>query len=81
MKEVIIDLKKRIEANYEALVNEYGENCELATSIVEMINIFLAIDAPDEQIKNYLKKVDSAIKIIEEKLEKVEKRKQVSYPL
>ncbi len=81
MKEVIIDLKQRIEENFQALHNEHGEKCQLATSILEMINLFLSIDASDEQIQIYLTKVDSAIKLLEEKLKKIEKRKKVAYPL
>ena len=43
---------------------------------LDMIDLLLSVDALDEKIKSYLKNTDSSIRIIEEKLDRVEKRKK-----
>jgi len=75
MKNKIIKLKQRIEDNYQELYTEYGDNCQLIKPTLEMIDLLLSVNASEEIIKDYLQKVSSAINIIEEKLESVEKRK------
>ncbi len=68
----IKNLKLRIEISYKKLDKEYGDNCQLALPTLEIINILLTAHASDDKIKKYLKSIDSAIVIIEEKLATVE---------
>lgn len=76
MQKTIINLKQRIKDNKQALLDEYGDNCELAIPTLEMIDLLLSVNASNEKIKSYLQSVDTAIKIIEEKLKRVEKKKR-----
>ena len=76
MKNKIINLKQRIEDNHKALYDEYGDNCQLIKPTLEMIDLLLSVNASDEIIKEYLDKISNTIKIIEEKLERVEKKKK-----
>lgn len=75
MKNKIKKLKQRIEDNYKELYDEYGDNCQLIKPILEIIDLLLAVNAPDDKIKEYLQNVDSAVILIEEKLKRVEKIK------
>jgi len=76
MKNVIENLKLRIEDNQKALYQQHGDNCNLIKPILETINLPLSANAPDEQIKSYLQGVNSSIEIIKEKLERIEKKEK-----
>ncbi|MCD4757876.1 MAG: hypothetical protein K8R39_06360 [Arcobacteraceae bacterium] len=76
MKNKIKNLKQRIKDNYQELYDEYSDNCKLIKPTLEMIDLLLSVNASDEIIKEYLDKVSNAIKIVEEKLERVEKKKK-----
>lgn len=75
MKNKIITLKQRIEDNYQELHDEYGDSCQLVNPTLDMIDLLLSVDAPDDKIKFYLQNVKSSIQIIEEKIERVERNK------
>jgi hypothetical protein len=75
LKQTIINLKQRIENNYQELHDEYGDNCQLVIPILEIIDLLLSVNAPEDNIKSYLQSVNSSIQIIEEKLERVERNK------
>lgn len=74
MQNKIKNIKQRIEDNYQELYYEYGEDCQLANPILEMIDLLLSVNAPDDKIKLYLRNINSSIIIIEEKLQRVEKK-------
>ena len=76
MQQTIINLKERIDNNKQALYDEYGEKCQLIEPIENIIDLLLSINATDDIIKSYLKNVNNAIQIIEEKLEYVERKKR-----
>ncbi|MGB6328395.1 MAG: hypothetical protein WBF48_05675 [Halarcobacter sp.] len=75
MQQTIINLKQRIEDNYQELHDEYGDSCQLVNPTLDMIDLLLSVDASDDKIKSYLQNVKSSIQIIEEKLERVERNK------
>jgi len=74
IKDKIKNLKQRIEDNYEKLQKNYGNNCQMALPILEIIDTLLEANATDDRIKYYLDSLESAIVIIEEKLAKVEQK-------
>jgi len=76
MKNKIKDLKQRIEDNYQELHDTYGDSCQLVNPTLDMIDLLLSVDAPDDKIKLYLQNVNSSIQIIEEKLERIERKKR-----
>ena len=76
MKNKIKNLKQRIENNRQELHDEYGDSCQLVQPTLDMIDLLLSVNAPDDKIKLYLQNVNSSIRIIEEKLERVEKKKK-----
>jgi len=54
---------------------DYKDICDLLNPIVEMIDLLLSKNVSNDKIKSCLKKVNGSMKIIEEKLSIVEKRK------
>ena len=72
MQNKIKNLKYRINKNHSKLIEKYGEKCELAVPIINMIDILLKVDASDETINTYLNDIDSSLIIIEEKIKSVE---------
>lgn len=76
MQQTIIKLKERIDKNKQALYKKYGEKCQLIEPIEDIIDLLLSINATDDIIKSYLKNVNNAIQIIEEKLDSVERKKR-----
>lgn len=76
MQQTIINLKERIDKNKKVLYEEYGDKCQLIEPIENIIDLLLSINATDDIIKSYLKNVNNAIQIIEEKLEYVERKKR-----
>lgn len=75
MQNKIKNLKQRIEDNHKELYYEYGDSCQLLKPTLEMIDLLLSVNAPNDKIKSYLEGVGSSITIIEEKLQRVEKIK------
>ena len=65
-------LKYRIETNYSKLIDKYGDKCELAIPVINMIDILIKIDASNESVQEYLCSIESSLLIIEEKLQSVE---------
>ena len=76
MKNKIKNLKQRIEDNHQELHDTYGDSCQLVNPTLDMIDLLLSVDAPDDKIKLYLQNVNSSIQIIEEKLERIERKKR-----
>ena len=76
MQQTIINLKERIDKNKKVLYEEYGDKCQLIEPIENIIDLLLSINATDDIIKSYLKNVNNAIQIIEEKLEYVERKQR-----
>jgi len=74
MMNIIKSLKQRMEKNYQVLQDE--DIRDLTKPILETINLLLSANAPDNQIKSYLQGVNSSIEIIEEKLERIEKKEK-----
>ena len=72
MQNKIKDLKYRINKNHSKLIAKYGDNCELAVPILNMIDILIKIDASDQVITTYLNDIESSLVIIEEKLCSIE---------
>ena len=72
MQNKIRNLKQRIDKNYSKLIMKYGDSCQLAIPIIEMIDILIEMKASDETITIYLKNIESSLIIIEEKLHNVE---------
>jgi len=77
MKNVIKNLKQRIEENKKALYEKNGDNCTLIKPILEAINLLLSANSSDNQIKSYLQSVNGSIEIIEEKLKRIDKNKLI----
>ena len=75
MQDKIIKLKQKIEENQEALYEKYGTNCQLLEPTLNMLNLLLSYNAPNDKIEGYLNSLDSSIKIIEEKIERINKHK------
>ena len=72
MKDKLLELKQKIEKNYEKLDKEYGDNDKLAKPIIEIIDLLLSENSCDEKIKLYLVNITRAIKLIEERIVKIE---------
>jgi len=75
MKKIIEDLKARIEKNNKCLKKEDDTICDLVKPTLEIINLLLISNASNNKIKHCLKTMNGTISIIEEKLERVEKKK------
>ncbi len=72
MQNQIKTLRHRIDKNYSNLIEKYGDKCELAIPIIEMIDILIEMEAPNEVVSTYLNSIESSLVIIEEKLQSVE---------
>jgi len=72
MQNQIKTLRYRIDKNYPNLIEKYGDKCELAIPIIQMIDILIEMEAPNEVVSTYLKSIESSLIIIEEKLQSVE---------
>jgi len=72
MQNQIKTLRQRIDKNYPNLIEKYGEKCELAIPIIQMIDILIEMNASNEVVSTYLKSIESSLIIIEEKLQSVE---------
>jgi len=72
MKDKLLQLKQKIEKNYEKLDEEYGDNDKLAKPIIEIFDLLLSENSSDEKIKLYLVNITRAIKLIEERIVKIE---------
>lgn len=44
--------------------------------VINMVDLLLSVNVTDDKIKSYLNSLDSTIKIIEEKLDRIEKKKR-----
>ncbi len=71
MQNKIKDLKQKIEENRKALHEKYKDNCQLLEPTLNLLNLLISYDAPDNTIKRYLKSMNSSIQIIEEKIRKL----------
>lgn len=72
MQNKIKDFKQRIENNHPKLIEKYGDKCELAYPIIEMIDILIETKASNRTIITYLRSIESSLVIIEEKLDSLE---------
>ena len=72
MQNKIKTLKHRIDKNYPKLIEKYGDNCELVIPVIKMIDILIDMNASNETIATYLNSIESALIIIEKKLQCVE---------
>ena len=72
MQHKIKTLKYRIDKNYSKLISIYGDKCELAMPIINMIDILIQTNASDAIIIKYLEGIEGSLLIIEEKLQHVE---------
>lgn len=70
MKQTIINLKQRIDENYEAIQKKYL----LSKILLEKINTLIDTDASNAEIKNWLENNDNLIFGLEYNLNQIEKK-------
>ena len=75
MQNKIKNLKQIIEENKEELHAKYKGNCQLLEPILNMLDLLILYNAKDERIEEYLNNMNSSIKIIQEKIEWINKSK------
>jgi transcription antitermination factor NusA-like protein len=76
MRQSIISLKQRIEENKQELHERYGSNCQLLEPTLNMLNLLVSENVPEETVKLYLKDMAKDIKIIENKIDTIQKLKR-----
>jgi hypothetical protein len=75
MQNKIRKLKQKLEENQKALYQKYGENCQLLEPTLNMLNLLITYNATDKTIEGYLNSMESSLRIIEEKIERISRFK------
>ncbi len=79
MNQTIISLKQRMEENQQELHERYGDNCQLLEPTLNMLNLLVSENVPEDTVKRYLKSMAKDIRIIEDQIESIQRIKKINF--
>lgn len=79
MHQTVISLKQRIEENQKELYQKCGEDCQLLEATLNMLNLLVSGNVPEDTVKMYLNSMAKDITIIEDQIERIQRQKKASF--